>query len=101
MNQDLLPGTHELIRELMQRLVSGESFDNPKLRRLAEQSFGGTRAQGVYSPRDAYDALETAVNEYLRENLAPVLLANDAEALPKLRALVDRLPTQWAAPVSR
>ncbi|MGC2742045.1 MAG: strawberry notch family protein, partial [Candidatus Angelobacter sp.] len=94
MNQDLLPGTHELIRELMQRLVRGESFDNPKLRRLAEQSFGGTRAQGVYSPRDAYDALETAVNEYLRENLAPALLENDAEALPKLRALVDRLPTQ-------
>ncbi len=44
MNQELLPGTHELIRELIQRLNAGESFDNPKLKCLAEHAFGGTRA---------------------------------------------------------
>ena len=49
--------------------------------------------QGKYTPRDAYDALETAVTEYVREHLARKLLENDAHALSKLRSLLQRLPT--------
>ena len=92
----LIPGTPGLIAELQQRLAAGESFDNPKLSEIADQFFGGTRAQGKYSPRDAYDAMETAVNRYLLENKAEELLAMDAkEALTgHLFPLVARLPRQ-------
>lgn len=53
---ELVTGTHELIAELQERLRAGESFDNPKLTEIADKSFGGTRAQGKYTSRDAYDA---------------------------------------------
>src|SRR5579859_520796 len=92
--QHLLPGTCELIRELLQRLRRGELFDNPKLKRLADQAFGGSRGQRKYTPRDAYDAFEAAVNQHLLEDLAPGLLANDQKALPDLRRFLQRLPTQ-------
>jgi hypothetical protein len=62
---ELVAGTHELIAELQERLRAGESFDNPKLTETADKNFGGTRAQGRYTSRDAYDALEIAVNKYL------------------------------------
>jgi len=56
---------HELIAELEERIEDGEPFDNPKLTKTADRVFEGTRAQGKYTPRDAYDALEIAVNNYL------------------------------------
>src|SRR3977135_701392 len=62
---ELVTGTHELVAELLERLSAGESFDNPKLTEIADKNFGGTRAQGRYTSRDAYDALEIAVNKYL------------------------------------
>ncbi|MGA9771723.1 MAG: hypothetical protein WBV94_22020 [Blastocatellia bacterium] len=54
MSEQLIKGTHELISELIKRLSDGESFDNTKLTELADSIYGGTRAEGVYSPRDAY-----------------------------------------------
>jgi hypothetical protein len=83
-----------LLRDLLLRLHRGDSLDNQKLRRAAEEAFGGTRAQGIYTPRDAYDALEAAVNQLLLENLAAPLLSIPAEALAELRKLLARLPTQ-------
>ena len=61
----LVCNIHELIAELEERIEDGEPFDNPKLTRTAERVFGGTRAQGKYTPRDAYDAVEIAVNNHL------------------------------------
>src|SRR5258708_7647980 len=92
----LIPGTAGLITELQQRLAAGESFDNPKLTEIADQFFSGTRAQGKYSPRDAYDAMETAVNRYLLETHARKLLAMDAKEAFALHLcpLVARLPRQ-------
>ena len=66
----LVCNIHELITELEERIEDGEPFDNPKLTRTAERVFGGTRGQGKYTPRDAYDALEIAVNNYLSEKHA-------------------------------
>ena len=67
---------HELITELEERIEDGEPFDNPKLTRTAERVFGGSRAQGRYTPRDAYDAVEIAVNNYLLEKHAAELMQN-------------------------
>ena len=72
----LVCNIHELITELEERIEDCEPFDNPKLTRTAERVFGGSRAQGRYTPRDAYDALEIAVNNYLSEKHARELIAD-------------------------
>src|ERR1700704_6560654 len=92
----LVCNIHELITELEERIEDGEPFDNPKLTRTAERVFGGSRAQGRYTPRDAYDALEIAVNNYLSEKHARELMQMDVtEALTSvLRPLMKRLPRQ-------
>ena len=89
----LLPGTHELIERLIEILSAGENIDNRRLVGLADTAFGGTRAQGVYTPRDAYDALETAVNKYLSKRAAD-LIRKERDGLAELRSLIARLPTQ-------
>ena len=87
---------HELIVELEERIEDGEPFDNPKLTRTADRVFGGTRAEGRYTSRDAYDAVEIAVNNYLLETHARRLMQMDVcDALSSvLRPLLQRLPTQ-------
>src|SRR5260370_9353887 len=100
MSQQLTRGISEFVEELVKRFSAGEVFDNPKLKRLADQFFGGTRIEGVYTPRDAYDTLETAVNKFLFETMAHTFIGTD-KALPKLRALLARLPTQTARTVEQ
>jgi hypothetical protein len=92
----LVCSIHELIVELEERIEDGEPFDNPKLTKTADRLFGGTRAQGKYTPRDVYDAIEIAVNNYLLERHARELMQMDVvEALASvLRPLMKRLPRQ-------
>ncbi|MDX6528498.1 MAG: hypothetical protein QOH41_788 [Blastocatellia bacterium] len=92
----LVCNIHDLVTELEERIEDGEPFDNPKLTRTADRVFGGSRAQGKYTPRDAYDAVEIAVNNYLLEKHAKELMQRDVtEALASvLRPLMQRLPTQ-------
>ena len=92
----LVCNIHELITELEERIEDGEPFDNPKLTRTAERVFGGSRAQGRFTPRDAYDAVEIAVNNYLLEKHAAELMQMEVtEALASvLRPLMQRLPRQ-------
>ena len=86
----------ELVEELAERIEKGESFDNPKLTETADRVFGGTRAEAKYTARDAYDALEVAVNKYLLEKHARALMQmNACGALASvLRPLLKRLPRQ-------
>ncbi len=92
----LVCNIHELIAELEERIEDGEPFDNPKLTRTADRVFGGTRAQGRYTSRDAYDSIEIAVNNYLLEKHARKLMQMDvSEAVASvLRPLMQRLPRQ-------
>ena len=89
-------GTHELIVELEERIEDGEPFDHAKLTRTADRIFGGTIAEVRYTSRDAYDALEIAVNNYLLEKHAPELMRMDVcDALGSvLRPLLQRVPRQ-------
>jgi len=93
---DLIPGTSSLISELIERLQAGECFDNPKLTETANRHFAGSRAQGTYTPRDAYDGMEAAANKYLLEGKAQELMQMSAEdALTNhLRPLTKQLATQ-------
>src|SRR5260370_27910621 len=92
----LVCNIHNLIVELEERIEDGEPFDNPKLTRTADRVFEGSRAQGKYTSRDAYDAVEIAVNNYLAEHHARELMQMDvSEALDSvLRPLMKRLPRQ-------
>src|SRR5262245_15538258 len=91
----LIPGTRELIAELTERLSAGEVFDNPKLTLTVNRIFGGSRAKGTYSPRDAYDAMETAVNRLLvGERAEELMRMNVDDALARLRSLTAQLPRQ-------
>ncbi len=93
---DLITGTNNLIRELIERLSNGESIDNPKLTETATRNFGGSRAQGTYTPRDAYDAMEAAANKYLLEGKARELMQMEGrEAISfHLRPFIEQLPRQ-------
>src|SRR5579859_2156982 len=87
-------GIPALSLELATRLAAGECFNNRKLNQFCSHFLGSTRGQGAWTSRDAYDALETAVNKFLFDTMAPGLLGEDADALPKLRSLLARLPAQ-------
>jgi len=92
----LVCSIHQLITELEERIEDGEPFDNPKLTRTADRIFGGSRAEGRYTSREAYDAVEVAVNNYLLEKHARELTQMDVcEAFASvLRPLMKRLPRQ-------
>jgi protein strawberry notch len=94
MGLPLIHGTQELVDELVQRLKAGESLDNLKLKRLADKFFGGIRALGIYTSRDSYDALETAVNKFLLETVAARSELPVLETLRELRDILGRLPGQ-------
>lgn len=91
----LIAGTHQLIAEMREQLEAGERFDNRRFTEAAERHFGGSRAQGCYTPRDAYDALETAANMLLESKARKLFEMNAADALAShLRPLTAQLPTQ-------
>jgi hypothetical protein len=94
MNAQNPAGLHALVNELGERLTLEESFDNRQLRELSNQFLGGTRGQAVWTPRDAYDALETAVNKFLFDTMEAELITTESEALDELSGLLKRLPTQ-------
>jgi hypothetical protein len=62
---DLLRRTKSVIEEIQQRLLAGQSINNRTLTEIADRVYGGSRARGTYTARDAYDATETAVNKLL------------------------------------
>lgn len=90
----LVPGTRALIDTIKGRIAGAGIKDNPTLTKLADEHFAGTRAEGRYDAKDAYDALETAVNEYLAGNARSLMEAEPREALKTLRGLMKRLPRQ-------
>src|SRR5215470_2926810 len=95
LNYDLLPGTTNLIREIQERLLAGESINNPTLTEMADRAYGGSRARGTYTARDAYDAMEAAVNMLLDVEAPELMVMSPTDALSEtLRPLTERLPRQ-------
>ncbi|MFY9607092.1 MAG: RNA methylase, partial [Blastocatellia bacterium] len=92
---DLLPGTETLIEEIRQRLLAGQSVNNRALTEIADRAYGGSRARGTYTARDAYDATETAVNKLLDTHATELMTMSVGDALSQtLRPLTERLPRQ-------
>ena len=80
------------------KLMSGERFDSKALFAAADQSYGGTQGQGVYTPKDAYDAMELGVNRYIalsgKFNPGADTAEEVAENLKALKRITNLLPTQ-------
>ena len=77
-------------------LRKDQVIDSQKLYALADKAFGGTQAQGAYDRKDAYDALELAVNKYLLD-FAKDMNGDGLKAMQsvrKLEELLRFLPTQ-------
>jgi antirestriction protein ArdC/phage/plasmid primase-like uncharacterized protein/predicted ABC-type ATPase/proteasome lid subunit RPN8/RPN11/predicted RNA methylase len=89
---------YALAQSLADKLDKDGEITNRFLTAEANRVFGGTQAEGVYSPKDAFDAMEVAVNLHIAKTENPAWNNTDAEwATNKARELtekVGRLPTQ-------
>lgn len=67
-----------------------------ELFKLADEAFGGTQAEGAYLGKDAYDAMEVALNMRVRATkIRPSFGTHAAKiAMKDLRAMDDAQPTQ-------
>ena len=88
----------------IKNLVSenGKALTSKELYALADEAFGGTQAEGKYDRKDAYDAMELAVNKFLLNYAAIKTRFNNingnatqaASAVKRLEHLIELLPTQ-------
>jgi len=94
-----LSASGKLADKISGMVKSGRLFNSAWLFEQADKAFGGTQAQGVYTPKDAYDAMELAVNKSLLESSKVTTLANENAAsaksmVSKLENMLKLLPTQ-------
>lgn len=81
---------------LSEYLSKDRVIDSMALYALADRAFGGTQGEGAYNRKDAYDALELAVNKHLltfaKDMNSDILKAQ--QSVRKLEELLRFLPTQ-------
>lgn len=91
------PPSMQVASYFLDRFRAGVYPNKKVLEEKCAKAFGGTLAEGAYTVKDSYDALELAVNLYLKE-LARDFNTDDptgaVQALAKLEELVGNLPTQ-------
>jgi len=68
------------------RLARGSKITSNTLFDIAKQAYGGSMADGVFTPKDAYDAMELGVNKYI--------LSLPSVSTQKMLDILDLLPTQ-------
>lgn len=95
-HKDLVPGTGKLIDRVSQAIAQKEKMDNPILNKWAQEFFGGAIAEGKYNPKDAYDAVETAVNRWVLEHGKRLLEQDVKESIAEIEEMTKLLPTQRA-----
>ncbi len=87
----------KLAAEVTQR-VGAEPLDAKTFFEMADQAYGGTRAEGTYGPSDAYDALEAGINQWIgsqAETLRPTVDKETAKkTIETLQGLVRSIPSQ-------
>ncbi|MGA2026674.1 MAG: strawberry notch-like NTP hydrolase domain-containing protein, partial [Syntrophobacteraceae bacterium] len=78
--------------EYLGRFVAKDLFDQ------ADKAFGGTQAQGKYTVKDAYDAMEMGINQHIAEMFEGKPLPDDVKAaqaqIDQLQRILNRIPTQ-------
>ncbi len=83
----------KIAKGVIKYLKAGTRFTSKKLFNLADEAYGGTQAQGKYTPKDAYDSLELGINKYLADGFR--FKSNDpAGQIKELENLLSLVPTQ-------
>lgn len=78
-------------------LRKGKKITANNLYEICEKAFGGTQAQGAYNRKDAYDAMELAVNRFIIETMGKYNGNRSVDAKAGLQKMLDvlgLLPTQ-------
>ena len=91
------PSEKAAYRILNDYLKAGKVLAAKDLYQISEEAFGGTQAEGAYNRKDAYDAMELAVNQYIAGSMADyngTTAAEAVEGLRKMQSILDLLPTQ-------
>lgn len=87
-----------LANRVAERLKAQRTITPDEFWQMADEAYGGTRAEGKYGPSEAYDALELGVNKYLYHAFLTANPRTDFEGAKKTAAniegLLDRIPTQ-------
>lgn len=79
-------GTRPISKYVAAKLANGKKITALELAKVANVAFGGTMADGAYTIKDAYDAMELGVNKHI--------LAMDNVSAEKMLELLELLPTQ-------
>jgi len=82
--------SRKLAEWVRDQIDDGERFDWRALFAKADEYFGGTQANGVYTPKDAYDAMELGINLYLLDAKQAYPLESDAS---RARRVIEKLDT--------
>ena len=85
-----------LAREVEARIATSLSLSSADLFALAADVYGGTLAQGAFTPRDAYDATELGLHLHLLRTVGRLPPEADAarDALAEVERLSALLPSQ-------
>jgi predicted RNA methylase len=86
----------KLAKWVSSRLI-GIPFKSDALFTAADEAYGGTQAEGKYTPKDAYDAVELAINRRIAADpafAADVSKDKAVHILKALDAMVKTIPTQ-------
>jgi len=79
------------------KIATNEPFKSDELFRIADAAYGKSQAEGGYTAKDAYDAMEMGVNLYIwrhPQSYDPrIQVPNAINAINGLKGLVSRLPT--------
>ena len=84
----------EAALEISAMLENGSDLTKASLRRVLMSSFGTSDADGAWTARTAYDALEAAQLLFLIGPGSPISRGDSAGSLARIAALAARLPTQ-------
>ena len=91
------PAAHaSLAREVEAQIAASEPLSSADLFALAADAFGGTLAEGAFTPRDAYDAAELGLHLHLLHAVGrlPPEASGARDALAEAERLSALLPSQ-------
>lgn len=84
-----------IAQSVQDNLEKNIPFGSKELFRIADQAYAGTMAEGKYSVKDAYDAMELGVNQFILANkpwFDPTI--GKPTAVHTLKQRIEMLPTQ-------
>jgi hypothetical protein len=83
----------QIANKVKESLSSGKKIRSNRLFKWANEAFGGKQSEGTYTPKDAYDALELGINQYLADNFK-FKSDNPTEQIKELEGILAMVPTQ-------